>query len=68
MDANILDVIQSIIVFFIFQWSVGAPSGWLLCPSHVPLEFFEAKAEARKLRCLGEGSVFCILDLSWPGP
>lgn len=68
MVANILDVIQSIIVFFIFQWLVGAPSGWLLSPSDVPLEFFEAIVEMRKLRYLGEGSVFCILDLSWPGP
>lgn len=54
-----------------FQWHVGAPSGWLVRPLDTALGTFQVAPESRKLRCSGQAMRFPPLDLSrlkFPGP
>lgn len=49
---NRLDVSQSIIlIIFLFQWPVGASSGWPVRPADTALGISEVTPESRKLRC-----------------
>lgn len=63
---NRLDVSQSIIVIiFMFQWPVGASSGWLVRPLDTAPGISEVTAESRKLRCSWQAVCSLPSALSW---